>query len=168
MVLAQKKQLAEDLSHIYNNIENIFIIHYHGLTVSDLSSFRSILKKDGCHLRVVKNRISKIAASDTKVSAINDMFTGPVAISYGKDPVTIAKLIVDFAKDHSTLKVIGGLVDSKRMDSKEVIMLAKTPSLKESQGNIVSILQAPASKLVNLLSTPARSIVNLLQEYSKK
>ena len=168
MVLAQKKQIVEDLSHIYSNTDNIFVIHYHGLTVSDLSNFRSILKKDGGHLRVVKNKLSKIAALDTKVDIINDMFKGPAAISYGKDAVTIAKIVVNFAKGHSNLKIIGGLVNSKRIDSKEVNILAKTPSLKESQAMIVNILQISASKLANILTVPVRSVVNVLKEYSKK
>ena len=116
----------------------------------------------------MKNTLSKIAATNVKLTHDPEAFSGPTAIAYSKDPVAAAKGVVEFAKANDNLKVIGGIVNDKILNVGEVQQLAKLPSLDQLRGKIVGILQAPAANLARIVQAPAGSIARVIQAYSEK
>lgn len=168
MVLESKKNLVHQLQEIYNNNCNILVFHYQGLTVNSLDKLRSELRQDEIKLKVVKNTLASIAADNTKVEEIKNLFSGPVALVYGNNSVPAAKALVNFAKDHEKLKILGGLIDSSVVDANDVEHIAKLPSLEELKGKIVGLLQAPASKMLRTISAPGTQLARVVEAYSKK
>jgi len=112
---------------------------------------------------VTKNSVLKLAVADTELSPLADYFVGPtsIAISYG-DPVRIAKVLVDCVKKNDAFELKGGFLDGKALDVAEVRKLATLPSLLELRGQIVGLIQAPATKLVRLLNEPGGQLARLV------
>ena len=131
---------------------SVLIVHYHGLTVANMSELRGIMFKAGANLQVVKNRLMKIAIEGTVFSELKDKFTGPVAIAYSADPISAAKAIASFAKTHDKLKIIGGIVDNQYADVTKIQYLATIPSLDELRSKIIGLISAPASKIARVCS----------------
>jgi large subunit ribosomal protein L10 len=129
---------------------------------------RKTLRENGASFKIVKNTLSKIAATNVKLTYDPEVFSGPTAIAYSKDPVAAAKGVVEFAKANDNLKVIGGIVNDKILNVGEVQQLAKLPSLDQLRGKIVGILQAPAANLVRIVQAPAGSLARVVQAYSEK
>jgi large subunit ribosomal protein L10 len=103
------------------------------------------------------------AAADTDVSHVTEQFQGPtsIAISYG-DPVGLAKILVDFAKDHEVFELKAGILDGRAIEPSEIGTLATLPSLDELRGKIVGLLQAPATKIARLVSEPGAQLARVL------
>lgn len=168
MLRSEKKTFVSDLEEIYQASNSVIITHYHGLTVSQLTALRRSLKENGASFKVVKNTLSKIAASNAKVQYDPEMFSGPTAIAYSEDPVAAAKGVVEFAKANDNLKIVGGIVNDKILDVSSIQQLAKLPSLDQLRGQIVGILQAPASKLARVTQAPAGALARVIKAYAEK
>lgn len=168
MLRSEKKTFVSELEKIYQDANSVIITHYHGLTVSQITNLRKALRENGASFKIVKNTLSKIAATNVKLTHDPEAFSGPTAIAYSKDPVAAAKGVVEFAKTNDNLKVIGGIVNDKILNVGEVQQLAKLPSLDQLRGKIVGILQAPAANLARIVQAPAGSIARVIQAYSEK
>ena len=168
MLRSEKKTFVSELEKIYEDSNSVIITHYHGLTVSQITNLRKALRENGASFKIVKNTLSKIAATNVKLTHDPEAFSGPTAIAYSKDPVAAAKGVVEFAKANDNLKVIGGIVNDKILNVVEVQQLAKLPSLDQLRGKIVGILQAPAANLVRIVQAPAGSLARVVQAYSEK
>ena len=168
MLRSEKKNFVAELENVYKDSNSVIITHYHGLTVSQITALRRSLRENGASFKVVKNTLSKIAASNVKVEHDPDMFSGPTAIAYSEDPIAAAKGVVEFAKANDNLKIIGGIVNDKILDVSSVQQLAKLPSLDQLRGKIVGILQAPASNLARVTQAPAGALARVIQAYAEK
>jgi len=165
---SEKKIFVSELEEVYNNSSSVIITHYHGLSVAQLTNLRRSLRENGASFKIVKNTLSKIAATNASLSHDPELFSGPTAIAYSADPVAAAKGVVEFAKTNDNLKIIGGIVNDKILSVAEVGQLAKLPSLDQLRGKIVGILQAPASKLARLVQAPAGGLARVIGAYAEK
>lgn len=75
MLYSKKKEFVKFLEGIYKNANTIVAIHYHGLTVAQLTQIRKDLRVSGARLKIVKNTLAKIAVANLKVKQV-DIFSG--------------------------------------------------------------------------------------------
>jgi large subunit ribosomal protein L10 len=165
---SNKKTFVSELEEIYKTSNSVIVTHYHGLTVSEVTNLRRSLREKGASFKVVKNTLSKIAASNVKLEHAPEIFSGPTAIAYSVDPIAAAKGVVEFAKTNDNLKIIGGIVNEKILDVSSIQQLAKLPSLDQLRGQIVGILQAPASNLARVTQAPAGALARVIKAYAEK
>lgn len=168
MLRSEKKEFVAELEEVYRDSNAVIVTHYHGLTVAQITELRRTLRDGGAKFKVVKNTLSKIAATNASVNSIGGILKGPVAIAYSTDPVAAAKGVVEFSKKNQDLKVIGGIVNNMLLSADQVEQLSKLPSLDELRGKIIGVLQAPATRIANVLQAPAAQIARVLDAYSKK
>ncbi|MCC2646508.1 MAG: ribosomal protein [Rickettsiaceae bacterium] len=168
MLKSRKLEFVSELESVYQASSSVIVTHYHGLTVSEITSLRKKLRENGANFKVVKNTLSKIATKTNDKSDIAELFSGPSAIAYSEDPTIAAKLVVEFANSNDKLKIIGGIVNQQVLDLEGVKLIAKLPSLNELRGKIVGVLQAPAAKLVGVLQAPASQLARVISAYSDK
>ncbi len=168
MLRSNKKSFVTELEDIYKTSNSVIVTHYHGLTVSEITKLRRNLRENGAAFKVVKNTLSKIAASNAGLAGDPEVFSGPTAIAYSADPVAAAKEVVEFAKANDNLKIIGGVVNNTVLDVSAIQQLAKLPSLDALRGKIVGILQAPAANLARVIQAPAGALARVIQAYADK
>lgn len=168
MLRSEKKAFVAELEEIYKVSNSVIVTHYHGLTVSELTKLRKVLGENGAGFKIVKNTLSKIAASNVKMTYDPGLFSGPTAIAYSEDPVAAAKGVMEFAKANDNLKVIGGIVNDKILSVSEIQHLSKLPSLDQLRGKLVGILQAPAANLARVIQAPAGSLARVIRAYADK
>ena len=146
----EKKQLLDELHELLNGSEIVVISHYKGLTVAEVSELRDAVRKAGAGFRVTKNRITKLALKGTKFEGLADLFKGPTAIAFSKDPVGDCKACVNFAKDNEKLVILGGAMGENALSLDEIKRLATIPSMDELRAKIIGLLQAPGAKLARV------------------
>ena len=112
------------------------------------------MKASGSRYRVVKNSLALRAAKGTALEKLGDRLQGTTGIAYtGSDPVALAKVLVDFAKDHPALAVKVGVVSGDQLlDAAGVKTLSTMPGLPEMRARLLGLLQTPATQLVRLLA----------------
>jgi len=164
----QKSSYVSSLKESLNNNEAMMIYHYHGLNVNQLNDLRNQMREAGALLKVTKNRITKIALKDTQHEEAISLFSGQTGVALSKDPITLAKTLVNFQKKNDMLKIVGGVMDSKVLAPEDVAKIATLPTLDEARAKIAAILQTPAQQLISILLAPGAKIANLAHAKSLK
>ena len=166
---AQKQESIESLKSVFNDAGAVVVTHYMGLTVAEMTDLRLRLRKEGAAIKVVKNTLA-LQALDGKLGDKGEkLFTGPVAIAYGPDAVSAAKVAVQFAKENDKLKLVGGVLDQTNvLDENAVRALATLPSLDELRGKLIGLIQAPATKIAGVLQAPAGQLARVFNAYATK
>ncbi|HYE43029.1 MAG TPA: 50S ribosomal protein L10 [Caulobacteraceae bacterium] len=165
---AQKAESIETLKGVFADAGAVVVTHYMGLTVAEMTDLRGRLRKEGAQLKVVKNRLAQKALDGSVGEAGDALFKGPVAIAYGPDPVSAAKVAAEYAKGNDKFTLIGGLMGDQVLDEKGVKALATLPSLDELRGKIIGLLQAPATKVAGVLQAPAGQLARVFNAYATK
>ena len=165
---AHKQEQVESLKGVFAGAGAVVVTHYMGLTVAEMTDLRHRLRKEGASLKVVKNTLVQKALNGSVGEAGDALFVGPVAIAYGPDAVSAAKVSTQYAKDNEKFVVIGALMGEVVLDKKAVSALATLPSLDELRGKLVGLLQAPATKVAGVLQAPAGQLARVFGAYAAK
>ncbi|MEQ9437027.1 50S ribosomal protein L10 [Hyphomonas sp.] len=165
---AGKTVALETLKGVFEESGAVIVTHYSGMTVAEMTKLRGALRKDGGQLKVVKNRLAKIALDGKGGDDAQALFQGPVAIAYSPDPVSAAKAADEFAKDNAKFIIIGGVMGDVVLDAEGVQALAKLPSLDQLRGKLIGLLQAPATKVAGVIQAPASQLARVVSAYASK
>jgi large subunit ribosomal protein L10 len=162
----QKEEQVAELREKFGRASCVYVADYCGLDVESANELRRKIRSEGggeFEYRVTKNSVLRLAAGDTPVEGIAEHFQGPtaIALSFG-DPVGLAKVLMDFAKDHEVFTLKGGVLEGSAIDAPGIAKLATLPSLDQLRSTLVGLLQAPAGKLVRLLVEPGAQIARVL------
>jgi large subunit ribosomal protein L10 len=145
------------------------VTEYRGLSVEELKVLRSRLGAQDTTYRVTKNTLARRAAGALGLGDLEEFFEGPVAVAYVKgDPVSAAKIIATFAKEHPALVIKAGVLDGRILSGDETKNLATVDPLDVSRAKIMGLLTAPLQQLMMLLEAPAGRIIYVLEELGKR
>jgi large subunit ribosomal protein L10 len=163
----QKEEQIVELNEKFSRATSVYVADYRGLSVAAADDLRQRIRKEGAgdfEYRVAKNAVLRRAVVDLDVAGLTNHFEGPsaIAISFG-DPVGLAKILSDFAKDHEVFEIKGGVVDGEVVDTAQIAALAKLPSMDALRGTIIGLLLAPATKLVRLIVEPGAQLARLVE-----
>ena len=163
----QKEEQVAELNEKFSRAKSVYVANYRGLDVAAADDLRKRIRREGAgdfEYRVAKNAVLRRAVADLDVAGLADHFEGPsaVAISFS-DPVGLAKVLSDFAKDHEVFELKGGVVDGEIIDTAQIAALAKLPSMDGLRGMIIGLLQASATKLVRLIVEPGTQLARLVE-----
>jgi len=159
---AAKEELVSHYNGIFENVGVIVVTHYSGLSVPDLDELRHQMADVGGTVKVTKNRLVKLALAGTPNESVGEFFIGPTAIAFSDDPVAAPKVAANFAKANDNLKIIGGIMDGNVLDADGVKNLASLPSLDELRGQLVGLINSPATKLAGVLQAPAGQLARVI------
>jgi large subunit ribosomal protein L10 len=161
----EKKEMIDTLHAEFGRSPHAILVDFRGLTVPAATEFRRKVRQSGSRYRVVKNSLALRAIKDTPLEALAPKFDNATGVAYtGADPVALAKVLVDFARDNPALKMKAGLVSgSQVLDADGIKALSSMPSLTELRARLLGLLQAPATQLVRVLAAPATQLVRVLK-----
>jgi large subunit ribosomal protein L10 len=166
----EKQTLIDDLHAELGKSPHAILVDFRGLTVPAVTEFRRKVRQAGSRYRVVKNSLALRAIKDTPLEGLSAKFENTTGVAYSSsDPVALAKVLVDFAKDHPSLVVKAGVVSGSQMlDAAGVKALSTMPSLPELRSKLLGLMQAPAARLVRVLAAPAGQFVRVLKAKEDK
>ena len=165
---AQKEAVVEELGQIFSDSGVVVVAHYTGLSVAEMTDFRSRMREAGGSVRVAKNRLAKIALEGTPSASLADYLQGQTLLAYSEDPVAAAKAVEDYAKGNEKLVVLGGAMGETPLDRAGVKSVAAMPSREELIASIVGCIGAPASNIAGAIGAPASNIASILSTIEEK
>jgi large subunit ribosomal protein L10 len=156
----EKIELAQALRKKIEESPVMLLTNYRGLTVEEISEVRRELKKTSAEYKVIKNRLMIKALEGLGLDGLEEFLSGPIAVAFHKDdPVSPARVLVDFAKEHENLEIRGGAVEGGIIDADGVTRLSKLPGREELRSDL-------AGQINTLLGTVVFNIDALFQEFA--
>lgn len=176
MTRSEKDAEISRLKDLFTEADAALCVDYRGLTVSEITELRSGLRQSGAKAHVVKNTLAKVsieqaleAAEQSEREKFAALFQGPSFVVFASDDAASpAKVLTKFAKDHEDLELKGGWFEGGYIDVNGIKDLSNLPSREELYAKLLSLLQAPATKVVQLLNAPASKLVQTLEAHRAK
>ncbi len=157
-----KRRVVDELRQQLSLSPTLIVSEYRGLTVKEIAEIRRSLRKQAVTYKVVKNRLMKIAAADTRGSALDALLIGPTAIAFGTDEAATAKAVIEAVRPFKQVRITGGLLGDRAIDAAAVITLATLPSRDVLLSQVAGAIAAPMSTMAGLFDAPLRDVAGLV------
>jgi len=150
--LEQKQAVVAEVSKELVKAQAVILAEYRSVPVKDMTELRRKARGVGVYLRVLKNTLARRAVAETPFKGLTDKMVGPLAYGISADPVAVAKVLQEFAKENEKFVIKAGAMPNVVMSAREVAELAKMPSRQELLTKLVATMQAPIAKFVRTLN----------------
>lgn len=169
MKRADKAALVEEIAAQLADAGSVFAIDYRGITVPQAAELREKLADAEATFRIVKNRLAKLAAESAGTEGLDDLFEGPTALTLVKgDPVTAAKAIATFTREHGVPTYKGGLMDGAPLDPDRFNQIARLPGRDVLEGRLVGMVASPVTGLARGLNQLLAGLASQLGQLSEQ
>ena len=155
----EKIAIVAEVQEKFSNSEAVILTEYRGLDVTDMALLRTAMKQAGGEYKVYKNTLVRVAAKELNLE-IEELLVGPTAIAFtgtrpdgsSGDPVSIAKALTNFAKDHEDLIIKGGMLEGALLSTEEITALSKIAPREELLARLAGGMAAPLREFASLLN----------------
>ena len=166
---AEKAEAVETVQRELQKATVVVLAEYRGLTAGQLDRLRKAVRQADGRCRVSKNTLTRLAAAGSRFEKLTPHLRGPSAVILGfKDPVAIAKIAVKLADEMPKLEIKGAVLDGQMVPAAGVKALADLPPKEIVLGQLLGLLQAPASQLLRTLNEPGAQLARLVDALAKR
>jgi large subunit ribosomal protein L10 len=128
-----------------------------------MTELRKLARESQVSVRVVRNTLAKLALKGTEFECAESAFKGPSLLAFSmEDPGAAARIFKDFAKANAKFEVKALAVSGQLMGPDQLDVLAKLTTRDQALSMLMSVMQAPATKLVRTLNEVPGKLVRTL------
>ena len=164
----KKNTLVTELSELFASAKSSVGAAYRNLSVADMQELRADARKENVVIKVVKNRLVRVALSqnDKLKDADTSLLTGQLVYAFSSEDETApAQVLARFAKKHADLQLVVGFDASGfTQDTATVNALAQLPSKDQLRGQLVGVLAAPLSQFLSVATGTQRGFAQVLSQ----
>ncbi len=164
MPTPKKEETVAALRDELDRAEGVVLFAFTGLSVPEITELRRGLRGAEAQMVVIKNRLLKLALSDTPAEPLSEDLTGQNAVMfcYADTPPAV-KVLTEFAKDHEGIALKSCLMEGTVFGASQTEALARIPSRPELLSQVVGALNSPVTGLVFTLQGMLSQLVYTLQ-----
>jgi len=162
-----KKLMVKEAAERYAEADSLVAVSYEKIDAEEASALRRSFRERNVDLRVVRNRITRLAFDEIGLSAFAAFLDGEVAVIAAEDPVEASKAAVELARERK-LEVKGGWAEGAAITQEEVRRLSALPSRKALLAQIAGLAAAPLVRLVGMMGAPAAALARALRAWNEK
>lgn len=153
---AGKEEVLGEIKESFANVTSVIIADYRGITVPVVTAMRDDFRKAGCHYRVIKNSLVKIAVKGTRMEPISQLMVGTTAVIWSTDtPQPPAQIALKWAKDEPKFKILGGYYEGQVLDVAGVGSLSRMPGKNEIRASmLMTFLAGPQAFAAQVIAGP--------------
>jgi len=165
----EKSAAIQEIAAEIEASEAIFAVDYRGISVPQAAELRSKLREADASFRIVKNRLSKIAADQAGEERLAELLQGPTALTFVRgDTAQAAKAITTFNKEHEVLSFKGGFMEATALDEAAFKSIAKLPGREVLNGQLAGVVASPLTGLVRGLGSMIQGLALQLGQIAEK
>lgn len=164
MPTAEKTALVAEIKDRFVSASGVIMADYRGLTVKQMQTLRAKLRDAGADLKVYKNTLTQIAVRELALPSMDELLEGPTVLAFATgDPVSVAKVLADFAKESKVLELKGGFVDGSVIAAEQVKALASLPSREVLIAQVMGLLVSPVRGFMSMCNAPASAFARAVK-----
>ncbi len=165
----EKSAAIQEIAAQIEASEAIFAVDYRGISVSQAAELRSKLREADASFRIVKNRLTKLAADKAGEDRLAELLEGPTALTFVRgDTAQAAKAITTFNKEHEVLTYKGGFMEATSLDELAFKSIAKLPGREVLNGQLAGVVASPITGLVRGLGSMIQGLALQLGQIAEQ
>ena len=159
----EKSATIQEIAAQIEASEAIFAVDYRGISVPQAAELRAKLREADASFRIVKNRLTKIAADNAGEERLAELLQGPTALAFVRgDTAQAAKAISVFNKEHDVLTYKGGFMDTTSLDPESFKAIALLPNREVLIGQFAGVVASPVTGVVRGLNALIQGLASQL------
>jgi large subunit ribosomal protein L10 len=165
----EKAATIEEVAAQIEGAEAIFAVDYRGISVPQAAELRGKLREADASFRIVKNRLTKLAAEKAGEERLAGLLEGPTALTFVRgDTAQAAKAITTFYKEHEVLSFKGGFMEGVDLDEEKFKSIARLPTREVLDGQLAGVVASPLTGLVRGLGSMIQGLALQLGQIAEK
>ena len=161
----EKAAVIDEIAAQIEAADAIFAIDYRGISVPEAAALRGNLREAEASFRIVKNRLTKLAAEKAGREELTELLEGPTALTFVRgDTAMAAKAISNFNREKDVLTFKGGFMDGLSLDRETFTSIARLPSRDVLNGQFAGVVASPLTGLVRGLGSMVSGLAVALQQ----
>jgi len=151
--LSEKQAIVAEVAVVAKEAHSVVVAEYAGLESNDMNDLRAKARAGGVYIRVVKNSLAKRAIEGTDYECLSETLVGPMILAFSQeDPGCAARVLKDYAKGNDKLVVKALSISGQLLAASELDRLASLPTKDQAISMLMSVMQAPVTKLARTLN----------------
>ncbi len=148
MPAQSKYEMLEKVNASLEASQGFYVLDYRGLTVKESQELRRQIREANGSMKVYKNNIVKIALEQAELPSLDDVLVGTCSyVFFGDDPVSVAKVLKEFATKTKKTEVLGGIADGAALNAEEAKAYADLPTREQLIGQIAGLISGFARNI---------------------
>jgi large subunit ribosomal protein L10 len=165
----EKSATIQEIAAQIEGAEAIFAVDYRGISVPQAAELRGALRETDSSFRIVKNRLTKLAATQVGEERLAELLVGPTALTFVRgDTAAAAKAITTFNKTHDVLTYKGGYMGETALDDAGFQSIAKLPTREVLIGQFAGVVASPLTGLVRGLNALIQGLATQLGQIAEQ
>ncbi len=165
----EKHKKAEELHEELKKARTVILSGFEGITVAQDTELRRQVAQAGARYEVVKNSLIERAATGTETEACAQKLRGTTSVATTpSDPVGLAKILVDYAKENPALVFKTGMVEGRVVSLDELESIANLPSREDLFAKALFVIKSPGQQVAVAVSAVARDLARVIQQGVKE
>jgi len=165
----EKSATIQEIAAQIEGAEAIFAVDYRGISVPQAAELRGALRETDSSFRIVKNRLTKLAATRVGEERLAELLVGPTALTFVRgDTAAAAKAITTFNKTHDVLTYKGGYMGETALDDAGFQSIAKLPTREVLIGQFAGVVASPLTGLVRGLNALIQGLATQLGQIAEQ
>jgi large subunit ribosomal protein L10 len=161
----EKAAVVDEIAAQIEGAEAIFAIDYRGISVPQAAELRARLREADASFRVVKNRLTKLAAEKAGRDQLTELLDGPTALTFVQgDMALAAKAISTLNREWAVLDFKGGLMDGDPLEPEQFTAIARLPGREALNAQMAGVVASPLTGLVRGLNSMIAGLASQLQQ----
>jgi large subunit ribosomal protein L10 len=168
MTREDKSVAIQSLKEKFSKAQFFYVTDSSTLTVEQVNQFRRKCFEQGIEMQVVKNKLAIKALQSMEAERgfepLFSAFEGPSSILFTDNAATPARLIKAFRETHERPILKAAYIDTAVFsgdDQLKVLIALKTKN--ELIGDVIMLLQSPATKLIGALTSGGQKIAGIVK-----
>jgi large subunit ribosomal protein L10 len=113
--------------------------------------------------------LARRAAAELDIDSLDELLLGPTGLAFSDgDPVTAAKALKDFSKDHEVFVIKGGLLGGEFLTPETISKLADIEPREVLLAKLAGAMKAPLVNMAGLLAALPRNSASMFQQLLEK
>jgi large subunit ribosomal protein L10 len=173
MTKEEKKQAIDKLSELLAESKNVYLADISGMDTDQTSKLRRLCFSKGVQVQVVKNTLLKKAmeSCDKDYNELYDVLKGNTSMMLSETANAPAKAITEYLKKNKGAEkplFKGAHVDESYYPADQLEILETLKSKEELIGDIIALLQSPATNLISGLKSGANTLAGLIKTLEER
>jgi large subunit ribosomal protein L10 len=163
MERSKKEEVVAGLKRSFAEAQAVFVADFKGINMETLTGLRVKVREAGCEIQVAKNTLVKLAALNTPMGRLDEIFVGNNALGRtAKDPAILAKVLTEFAKANEKFVIKGGLLGDRPLTPAQIKALAGLPGREALLAGFLGTLNAVPTGFARVLAAVPRKLLYAL------
>jgi large subunit ribosomal protein L10 len=165
----ERRKMVEDLRGLIRGSKGMIFLNDGGLDSIETTELRKRMRGAQSRLRMVKNRLMKIACDEEKVEGCSPWLKANTVVAFATDDAVAAlKALSAYSVEHEKLKFKGGVIEGKAVGPDGLRALAALPGRHDLLTMVAYGMKGPMTKAARDFKAVYTKMALLLKEAAKK